>query len=734
MNQHGPTLPVSELIHSEKYRAEGETFRDAMGRVAQATSRKPEQFEAWRDCLLGMRFLPAGRVQASVGSPRKVTPYNCFVSGNIGDSFIDGHNSIMSRATEAAATMRMGGGIGYDFSTLRPRGATIKKLGSKSSGPVSFMSIFDAICQCIASSGHRRGAQMGVLRVDHPDIEEFIRSKTNHTKLKGFNISVAITDEFMECVRDGKPFDLRWGGEVWSTVDARNLWELIMRSTYDWADPGVLFIDRINEMNNLHYCEEITATNPCFTGDTKVWTAEYGHVPFTSLVGQTVDVLTESEDGRAVYRRMSDIRVTQKNSKLIKVSLDNGTHVRCTPDHKFFLKDGTTKEAQDLQNGDSLKGAHRVGHEVVAAVGTRLVTQVEFLKEREDVYCGTVDDPSHRFIVATGPNDGILVANCGEQPLPSYGACLLGSFNLVKYLYADLSDESCEKAIQTGTGDWEFNYNLFVDDIRLAVSAMDKVIDIATYPLHEQEQEAQNKRRMGLGITALANAGEILGHPYASEGFLEFERKVLTVLRDTAYLTSSQLAKEYGVFPMYSRGDYAESKFIKTLPKKIQAEIYLNGIRNSHLLSLAPTGTISITADNVSSAIEPVFAHEVTRTIDSFDGPQTFQIPDHAVKFFGVTGKRCAEVTVDEHLAVLAIAQELVDSAVSKTCNVPKEIEWDDFTNVYFRAWELGCKGCTTYRPGGKREAILVDNEPETEEETKSACFLDPVTGRHECE
>jgi len=254
----GPTLPISEEIHKMKYRAEGETFLDAVNRISSTLSDNDHHRKALTSILEEQRFMPAGRVQSAIGSVRKATPYNCFVSGTITDSFDD----IMDKAKEAGVTMRLGGGIGYDFSTLRPKGSLIKSQGSQSSGPVSFMDIFNAICGTVAAAGHRRGAQMGVLRVDHPDILEFIHAKRNDSRLTRFNISVGCTDEFMEAVKDDKDFDLRFEGKVYEVVRARDLWNEIMRSTWDWAEPGVLFIDRINEMNNLWYCEHLAATNP----------------------------------------------------------------------------------------------------------------------------------------------------------------------------------------------------------------------------------------------------------------------------------------------------------------------------------------------------------------------------------------------------------------------------------------------------------------------------------------
>lgn len=264
---HGPQSAYSSQIHQEKYRLPNETFRDAMGRVASALKDSDAHYHAFREALLDMRFMPAGRVQAAMGSPKAVTPYNCYVSGSIPDSFVDRENdqqsSIMHRAEQAASTMRMGGGIGYDFSTLRPAGALINKLQSRSSGPLGFMPIFNEVCKATSSAGNRRGAQMGVLRVDHPDVHAFIAAKHNSDALTGFNISVAVTDEFMEALAAKRPFDLRFGGSVYSTVDPVELWETLMRSTWDWAEPGVLFIDTINRMNNLWYCETIAATNPC---------------------------------------------------------------------------------------------------------------------------------------------------------------------------------------------------------------------------------------------------------------------------------------------------------------------------------------------------------------------------------------------------------------------------------------------------------------------------------------
>jgi len=543
---------------------EGESFYESKVRFARTLADSPEHYQQLLGILLDQRFMGGGRTQAAVGAPRQVTAFNCYVSGTIKDSMHD----IMAKATEAAETMRKGGGIGYDFSTLRPKGDRIVSLDSRSSGPISFMDIFNSVCKTIASAGHRRGAQMGVLRIDHPDIEEFIKAKNNKTELTGFNTSVGVTDKFMQAVVDKDMFDLVFEGKVYKQVYAPALWEEIMDSTWDWAEPGILLIDRINEMNNLYYCETIAATNPC-----------------------------------------------------------------------------------------------------------------------------------------------------GEQPLPPYGACLLGSFNLTKY-------------IDTVGGKYFFDYAQLASDIPPVIRAMDNIHDVSIFPLEEQAEESRNKRRMGLGVTGLANAGEVLGYSYGSPKFLEFQKEVLEVLRDMTYASSVDLAKEKGAFPMFDAEKYSEAKFIKTLPKLIQKGIKEHGIRNSHLLSIAPTGTMSLCADNVSSGIEPVFSHSYDRTIQTFDGPVVTKVTDYAFREWGVVGKTADECTADEHLAVLALAQQYVDSAVSKTINVSKEMPREEFKSIYMKAWELGCKGATTFNKDGKRFGILNTTK---EEEEPTACYIDPITGDKEC-
>lgn len=567
-SNYGPSLPISEETHAAKYRGRNETFYDMVCRIAGTLCDSEDHRREIKRILLQMAFLPAGRVQRAVGSPQKVTAYNCYVSGTIHDDSVD----IMDKAKEALLTMRLGGGIGYDFSTLRPRGSLIRSLNSPSSGPISFMGIYDAVCRTVSSAGNRRGAQMGVLRVDHPDIEEFVSAKQNTTNLTAFNVSVGITDEFMRAVLSETTFPLRFNGEEYGTVYAPALWDKIMRSTWDWAEPGVLFLDRINKANNLYYCEHIAATNPC-----------------------------------------------------------------------------------------------------------------------------------------------------GEQPLPPYGACLLGSFNITRYLI-------------NRAGRWVFDMEAFKSDIPPIVRAMDNIIDETIYPLKAQEIEARTKRRMGLGVTGVANTLEIMGYPYGSEGYIEAQSRILEALRDEAYRASAHLAAEKGAFPKFSKDEYLAGEFIQTLPDDIRDLIAENGIRNSHLLSIAPTGTISLTADNISSGIEPVFSHEYSRTIIGEDGPVTERVTDWAYREHGIKGRTADELDPEDHVNVLIAAQRYVDSAVSKTCNVGADVSWERFKDIYIQAWKGGAKGCTTFRAAGKRAGVLVKEETPKAEPEALACTIDPLTGTKSCE
>jgi len=627
---YGPSHPVSIDQHVQKYRVSpDEPFEAMCARIADTLADSEDHRRDVYLTLLHQLFIPAGRVQRAVGSPMHICAHNCFVSGTIQDD----SSSILDKVKEAFLTMRMGGGIGYDFSTLRWRGAFIESLRSTASGAVSFMQIYDASCRTVRSAGGRRGAQMAVLRVDHPDIEEFIDAKTTaleedtgkakmllamkraelekdeseegrtrlavfseledfivdlaqkvsiQNRLSAFNVSVAVTDKFLEAVENGDCFDLVFDGQVVRRVEARHLWDKLMSATWDWAEPGVLFIDRINQMNNLHYCEHIAATNPC-----------------------------------------------------------------------------------------------------------------------------------------------------GEQPLPPYGACLLGSFAPPKY-------------IRKWGGEYHFDYEAFKADIPGVVRMMDNVIDDAVYPLAQQEQEAKDKRRMGLGVTGMANAIEAMGFPYGSGAYLKKQSEILRVLVNECYRASAKLAAEKGPFPLYD-SRFLDSQFVNSgvLDDDVIKLIRAHGIRNSHLTSIAPTGTISLTADNMSSGIEPVFSYSTVREIINEDGVSKsyFEIDDYGVREFGVRGRRADDLSVQDHIRVYAAAQQFVDSSISKTINVGSAVGFEEFKDVYLSAWKSGAKGCTTFRLDGKRFGImrsLDDVVPEAEKEQvdveAGACYYDPSTGTRSCD
>lgn len=553
---------LSRIIDEQKYQENKEGHEAKCWRIAYALGDNEKHTRDFYDALLNQRVLLAGRQQAAVGAIRQTTAFNCFVSAKIEDDFDD----ILDKAKQAGQTMRLGGGIGMDFSTLRPKGDLIRTLGSTSSGPLSFMEIWDSVCQTVLSAGHRRGAMMGVMRVDHPDIELFIDYKTQTGKLTNFNISVLVTDEFMTAVKEDDTFDLVFNGRVYKTIYAKALWEKIMHNNYDWAEPGVLFIDTINRMNNLYYCETISATNPC-----------------------------------------------------------------------------------------------------------------------------------------------------GEQPLPPNGACLLWSLNLTKYILGK-----------------DFDYDLMRVDIINGVRAVDNVIDETIFPLEAQEIEAKNKRRMGLGITGLANALEMIGISYGSPEAVKTTEDIMKFITNEAYKASSIIALEKGSFPLFDKDKYLSSNFVKKLDKDVLEMIEENGIRNSHLTSIAPTGTISLVADNISSGIEPPFALVYERKVNLEDGTQeTFTVEDYAYKFAGVTGVTSSELSPEQHIDMLCAAQKWVDSSVSKTTNVPNDTDFSKFKEIYLRAYEGGAKGCTTYRAGCKREGVLSNNSISSEE--GAACFINPDTGEKDC-
>ena len=556
--------PISRQIWDAKYRLKGPdgtpvdpSIESTWRRVAQALAEAEKDPAAWEPlfyrALEDFRFLPAGRIIAGAGSARRVTLFNCFVMGSIEDDL----GAIFSHLREAALTMQQGGGIGYDFSTIRPKGAPVKGVGADASGPLSFMDVWDAMCRTIMAAGARRGAMMATLRCDHPDIEDFITAKREPGRLRNFNLSVLVTDAFMEAVDADKPWSLVFNGKVFKTLRARALWDQIARATYDYAEPGVIFIDRINARNNLAYLETIHATNPC-----------------------------------------------------------------------------------------------------------------------------------------------------GEQPLPPYGACLLGSINLPRLVRdpfsatARIETEELAALVET------------------AVRMMDNTIDVSGFPLDEQLHEARAKRRIGLGITGLADALMMTGLRYGDHDAARKAGQWMAAINRAAYLASVKLAREKGPFPLFDRQAYCSGETILSLDEDVRDQIQTHGIRNGLLTSLAPTGTISLLADNVSSGIEPVFAYEYIRKVKEPDGStREERVSDHAVRLFRemfgadtplpahfVTAQ---DLTPAEHVRMQAALQRHVDSAISKTVNVPEDISFEAFKEVYRDAYRSGCKGCTTYRPNDVTGSVL---------------------------
>lgn len=559
--------PIAEQIWDMKYRlkaADGvavdATVEDSWRRIARALAEVEADSALWEgrfySALEDFKFLPAGRITAGAGTARSVTLFNCFVMGTIPDSM----GGIFDMLKEAALTMQQGGGIGYDFSTIRPRGAEVKGVAADASGPLSFMDVWDAMCRTIMSAGSRRGAMMATMRCDHPDIEAFIAAKQDAARLRMFNLSVLVTDPFMAAVKADGPWELTFGGRVYHTVQARDLWNKIMRATYDYAEPGVIFIDRINAMNNLGYCEQIAATNPC-----------------------------------------------------------------------------------------------------------------------------------------------------GEQPLPPYGACLLGSVNLARLVTAPFTPDA---ALDPAALD---------DLVRLAVRMMDNVVDASRFPLPQQEAEARAKRRIGLGVTGLADALLMLGLRYGDAHAAAQTEAWMKQIARAAYLASVDLAREKGPFPLFEAEKYLATGFMQTMDADVREAIRTHGIRNSHLTSVAPTGTISLYAGNVSSGIEPVFAYAYKRKVLQPDGSRSEEeVVDYAVQMwrdrFGeaplpdyfVNAQTLAPL---DHVRMQAAAQKWVDSSISKTINCPEDISFDDFQEVYLAAYDTGCKGCTTYRPNAVTGSVLTVSE-----------------------
>jgi ribonucleoside-diphosphate reductase alpha chain len=575
----GFDVSIAEEIWEAKYRfipREGDPDEDFAGTAARvaraiAEAEAPEARDRWRarffDAIHDFRFIPAGRIIAGAGTGRSVTLFNCFVMGTIPDSL----DSIFDHLREAALTMQQGGGVGMDFSTIRPSGSPVLGVGAAASGPLSFMDCWDSMCRTVHSAGQRRGAMMGCLRIDHPDIEAFIDSKRDAGRFRNFNISVLVTDAFMAALGADADWPLVFQGEVYRTVRARELWNRLMRATYDCAEPGVIFVDRTNEMNNLRHCEVISASNPC-----------------------------------------------------------------------------------------------------------------------------------------------------GEQMLPPYGACLLGSINLASLV---------ERPFEAGA---EIDETALSDLTTTAVRMLDNVIDISRYPLPQQETEAKAKRRIGLGITGLADALLFCGAAYGSSDAVELTRRWLSVIKREAYRTSALLAGEKGAFPLYD-ASMLEQPNLLCIDEEVRMLIAEHGLRNGCLTSIAPTGTTSLLAGNVSSGIEPVFAYSYKRRIRQPDGSTREEpVEDYALRVWrSIKGNETPPEALfvsaqtlkpSDHLAMQAAAQSLIDSSISKTVNCPEEIAFEDFADIYVEGYHLGCKGLTTYRPNAVTGSVL-----SVEEKAKPSSQPEPV-------
>ncbi|HVJ52981.1 MAG TPA: LAGLIDADG family homing endonuclease [Aliidongia sp.] len=937
---------ISQQIWDMKYRfktpdgqAVDKTIEDTWRRIADSLAVRENDPAKWSarfySALEGFQFLPAGRIVAGAGTDRSVTLFNCFVMGTIEDDL----GAIFDHLREAALTMQKGGGIGYDFSTLRPKGALVHGVGADASGPLSFMDVWDSMCRTIMSAGYRRGAMMATLRCDHPDIEAFIEAKRDAARLRMFNLSVLVTDEFMRAVEEGGSWELKFGGTVYRVVEARDLWDAIMRATYASAEPGVIFIDRINARNNLHYCETIAATNPCIPADSWIDTVD-GPRQVGELVGKPFQAIVDG----GVHASDAAGFFATGTKPLVRLTTTEGYSLRLTSDHRVLTASVRTrwrlerewKEAGQLVQGDeiimsepagsagwpggyseaegyliglllgdgtlkndkavlsvwtdrqacnggatmpladgmmaaalaaaetlphrsdfvgwmeipgrgewrlslgavrslalalgmapgsktitptmerassnfyrgflrgffdcegSVMGTQQKGvsvrlaqsdrprleavqrmllrfgivgsiHRRRAAGSTRLPDgkgghadyrtkeQWELILANDNVgryaemigfahtgkalrlkslLSSYVRKPNReRFLARVasiepageepvfdaripGKNafsaNGIVVHNCGEQPLPPYGACLLGSINLASLVTAPFEPTAALDLDRLG------------ELVPVAVRMMDNVIDLSKFPLEAQQAEALGKRRIGLGITGLADALIMCGVRYGSPGAVALTERWLAVIQRAAYLASTELAAEKGAFPLFDREPYLAGETVRGLDADIRAAIAKHGMRNALVTSVAPTGTISLLADNVSSGLEPVFSFRYTRTVLMPDGARRQEeVSDHAYRLFRRLRGEEAELpdafvdaqglAPEDHLVMQAAVQKYIDSSISKTINLPADISFEAFKDIYARAYALGCKGCTTYRPNEVTGSVLSVAEPATQ-------------------
>ncbi len=952
--------PISDDAFQEKYAKDGEDRVAQRARVAKAlASVEKKNKKDWEKKFAGALkdgFVPGGRIQSGAGTGLQVTLINCFVQ-----PVEDSMNGIAEALRQAMLTLKAGGGVGYDFSPIRPKGALVKAVNAEASGPISFMRVFDRACETIESAGYRRGAQMGVLRVDHPDIREFIDAKYERGQLSNFNVSVGVTDEFMQAVEDDGYFELTHESEpsprrkeatdvyfdadkgkwVYERVRAREIWDFVMEATYDHADPGVLFLDRINNENNLWYAEHIQACNPCVTGDTWVHTTD-GPRQVSELVDQPTELLI---DGKAHASTEAGFFVTGEKP-VFRLTTREGLSLRLTEDHPVLRRIQDTRgslprtewvNAGDLQPGDQVvlhdhgadvnwqgasdadegyllglllgdgtlkqqtatlsvwtdaeaatadggipahpvmraaetaaralphradfggwsaiagrnefrlnstglrdlagefgmapgakgitpamerassefysgflrglfdadgsvqgtqqkgisvrlaqsdlatleaaqrmlgrlgiastiyaerrpartaelpdgKGGHaeyacKAQHELLITgghlprfaerVGFTDTAKAERLRHTLASYKRGINRPRFHATVDSLEADGtetvydvqvpgvhafdangLYVHNCGEQMLPAFGCCCLGSINLTEFVEQPFAENAY------------FNKERFGEVVRTSIRMLDNVLDATAWPLPEQDKEAEAKRRVGLGYLGLGDALIMLGIRYDSEEGRTMAAEMSRVMRDESYRASVELAQEKGAFPLFDADRYLEGHFVARLPEDIKASIREHGIRNSHLMSIAPTGTITLAfADNASNGIEPPFSWTYRRNKRMPDDTtQAFDVEDHAFRVWRQQGNdpgpmvqgryenlpdafvSALEMNVEDHMQMIAAVQPYIDSAISKTCNVPADYDYQGFRELYSRAWRAGAKGLTTFRPNDITGAVL---------------------------